>query len=219
MIDEKSNFKTVLQQHCAAMSIPLSELQLEQFEKLKNLLLKWNKAYNLTALKTEDKILSHHFMDSLTLIPHIEHNRIIDVGTGAGFPGLPLAIFYPEKQFVLLDSNGKKIRFVRHAISQLNLNKAQAMQHRVEEYQTDIFFDHCIVRAFSSLTDIVKKCRHLLKPNGTLIAMKGKLPKQELEEIEQDKSITSKSFEKLGVPNLNEERNIVILTFNKNNNN
>lgn len=147
------------------------------------LLVKWNRAYNLTAVRDPQQMVTRHLLDSLAVVPHLSGERIIDVGSGAGLPGIPLALALPEREFVLLDSNGKKSRFQIQARGELGLHNVAVVNSRVEEYRPDRLFDTVITRAFASVTDILSSSRHLLAPNGEVLAMKGTLPESELETL------------------------------------
>ncbi len=144
------------------------------------LLQKWNKAYNLTAIRDPQQMVTRHLLDSLAVVPHLCGERIIDVGTGGGLPGIPLALVFPERQFELLDTNSKKTRFLVQAKAQLGLENVEVVHARVEEYHTDRLFDCIITRAFASVTDILTSSRHLLTPIGEFLAMKGAVPEEEL---------------------------------------
>ena len=186
------------------------ELSAEQQEKLMNfiaLLCKWNRAYNLTAIREPKDMLIRHIFDSLVTIPHLQGDNIIDVGTGPGIPGIPLAIACPTRHFVLLDSNGKKIRFVRQAIAELGLENVSAYQHRVESFNEVGDFDSVLTRAFSDLPDIYAKTKHLLADKGMILAMKGKIPKEELKNFSSHVTVLT-----LKVPYLDEQRHLLCLT-------
>ncbi len=157
--------------------------QIEQLLAFIKLIAKWNKAYNLTAVRNNEDMARLHILDSLAILPHIEGKRVIDIGTGAGLPGIPLAIFLPEVEFVLLDSNAKKTRFVQQVILELKLKNVSVIHSRVEDYQPKLGFDIITTRAFTNLADMVKMTAHLLSPNGVLLAMKGLIPEAELAEI------------------------------------
>ena len=135
------------------------------------LLSRWNRITNLSGIKRLTDMVSVHLMDSLSVHPYLEGKTILDVGSGAGLPGIPLAILYPKKFFTLLDSNGKKTRFMRQAVIDLKLDNVQIIQERVEAFQGE--FDHVISRAFSSLKNFLDSSERLVKPGGTLLAMKG----------------------------------------------
>jgi 16S rRNA (guanine527-N7)-methyltransferase len=145
---------------------------------------KWNKAFNLSGIRDPETMLSHHLLDSLSLLPYIDGLRVADVGTGAGLPGLPLAICLPEVHFLLIDSNSKKTRFIFQTVAQLGLGNVEVVHGRVEDYAPDPVVDIVVSRAFASLSDFIGACRHLL---GTkLLAMKGRMPETELMTIPED---------------------------------
>ena len=144
------------------------------------LLAKWNRAYNLTAVRTPLEMVTRHLLDSLAVVPHFQAQRAIDVGTGGGLPGIPLAIVFPEREFVLLDSNSKKTRFLVQAKAELGLDNVTVVHSRVEEFRPAQTFDAVITRAFASVADILTSSRHLLGPGGKFLAMKGLVPADEL---------------------------------------
>ncbi|CAM4383134.1 MAG: Ribosomal RNA small subunit methyltransferase G [Legionella sp.] len=150
------------------------------------LLKKWNLAYNLTAVRDLESMVNKHLLDSLAIVPWVQGKRIIDVGTGPGLPGIPLAIALPEKSFVLLDSNGKKTRFLNEVKRQLDLKNLEIVQIRVENYHPTQGFDTVISRAFSSLAQMIHWTKHLVANDGIWLAMKGRYPDAELQEIEQN---------------------------------
>ncbi len=137
-------------------------------------LARWNKTFNLTGIRSEQDMVKQHLMDSFSIAPYVTGMRILDVGSGAGLPGLPLAILYPDKNFILLDSNGKKTRFMTQVVINLGLSNVQVVQSRVEEYRATPF-DQVLCRAFAPLATIVKKVSHLVAQDGSLLAMKGKI--------------------------------------------
>lgn len=149
------------------------------------LLAKWNKAYNLTAVREPREMVTRHLLDSLAVVPHLQGTRIIDVGSGAGLPGIPLALVFPERQFVLLDANSKKTRFLVQAKAALGLANVSVVHERVEAFQAERPFDCIITRAFASVADILIGSRHLLTPDGVFLAMKGSVPEAELAELPQ----------------------------------
>ena len=144
---------------------------------------KWNKTYNLTAIRNKEDMVILHVLDSLAILPFLQGTRILDIGTGAGLPGIPLALYAPDLEFVLLDSNAKKTRFVQQAILELRMDNVHVHQARVEVFEEDAGFDTIISRAFSNLEDFLAMSEHLLRENGKLLAMKGQHPKQELEQL------------------------------------
>ncbi|MFJ1268803.1 16S rRNA (guanine(527)-N(7))-methyltransferase RsmG [Legionella lytica] len=150
------------------------------------LLKKWNLAYNLTAVRDLESMVNKHLLDSLAIVPWVHGEHIIDVGTGPGLPGIPLAIAHPDKSFVLLDSNGKKTRFLNEVKRQLDLKNLEIVQIRVENYHPAQGFDTVISRAFSSLAQMIHWTKHLIAEDGIWLAMKGRYPDAELQEIEQN---------------------------------
>ena len=146
---------------------------------------RWNRRVNLTAIRDLETMVSGHILDSLVVRPLLEGRRVIDVGTGAGFPGLPLAIAEPQIEFGLLDSNGKKISFVRHVIGELGLSNATAIRARAEDYAPAERFDTVIARALASIPKLLQLAGHLIREEGVLLALKGKHPAAERESIEE----------------------------------
>lgn len=147
------------------------------------LLVKWNATYNLTAVRTPTDMVSKHLLDSLSVLPFLHEERIVDVATGAGLPGIPLALACPERQFVLLDSNGKKTRFVTHAVTALGLRNVEVVQSRAEDYRPVELFATVISRAFASLLDFMRLAGHLGAPHARFLAMKGQAPADELQAL------------------------------------
>lgn len=170
------------------------------------LLLKWNKAYNLTAVRNLADMIPLHIYDSLAIKDWLHGELIIDVGSGAGLPGIPLAISHPQLDFVLLDSNGKKTRFLQEVKRQLSLNNVQIEHNRVESYHPPQGFDTVISRAFSRLMQMTDWTHHLLKDDGYWLAMKGRYPDDELKELPY--SYTVKSY---NVPGIEGERCCVLI--------
>src|SRR5512139_64999 len=165
---------------CAALGLALPPASTDRLLDYIALLAKWNQAYNLTAVRDPGEMVTRHLLDSLAVAPHLTGQRIIDVGTGAGLPGIPLAILFPERQFVLLDSNGKKTRFLVQAKASLGLDNVTVIHSRVEEYRPEEPFDTVIARPFAALTDILSLCRHLVAKEGAVLAMKGDASEAEL---------------------------------------
>ncbi|MAA62031.1 16S rRNA (guanine(527)-N(7))-methyltransferase RsmG [Idiomarina loihiensis] len=190
--------------------IDLSEEQIERQLALVGLLDKWNKAYNLTSVRNPKDMLPRHIMDSLAVRKYLHGQRFIDVGTGPGLPGLPLAIAEPDKEFVLLDSLGKRIRFIRQVCHELKLTNVTAVQARVEDYQDEKQFDGVISRAFASLNDMLSWCEHLPAENGRFYALKGLYPQDELEQLPEQYKI--ESIEQINVPGIDASRHIVIIS-------
>ena len=196
-----------LQKMLALTELEVTEFQQKQLVQLVELLNKWNKAYNLTSVRDPSQMLVKHIMDSIVVSPYLQGNRLIDVGTGPGLPGLPLAILNPDKQFVLLDSLGKRLSFIRQAVLALGLKNVEFIQSRVEEYQPEEKFDVVLSRAFASLQDMLFWCKHLPKETGHFLALKGQFPKQEIAQL--DKQFEFIESISLHVPNLEGERCLV----------
>lgn len=146
---------------------------------------KWNAAYNLTAVRDLASMVTKHILDSLAISPWIKGQRMLDVGTGAGLPGIPLAITHPDIHFFLLDSNGKKIRFLNEVKRQLDLKNLEVVQSRVENYHPTQGFDTVISRAFSTIEQMIQWTKHLIAKDGIWLAMKGRFPDTELNALEQ----------------------------------
>lgn len=204
--------KSRLQGLLAQTSLQLTELQISQLVSLVEQLDKWNKAYNLTSVRDPMEMMVKHILDSLVVSPYLQGERFIDVGTGPGLPGLPLAIINPDKQFVLLDSLGKRITFIRQVCHLLKLDNVTAVQSRVENYQQNLDFDGVISRAFASLEDMLNWCSHLPTNNGKFYALKGLVPEQELENLPE--GLKLHSIESLTVPELEGQRHLVIIDKN-----
>lgn len=171
-----------------------------------SLLHKWNRSYNLTAIRDMDVMVTRHLLDSLAIAPWIRGKRLLDVGTGAGFPGIPLALIHPRIQVVLLDSNGKKIRFLQEVKRALAIDNIEIVQTRVENYHPPRGFDTVTSRAFSDLAQMLKWTNHLVDTNGIWLAMKGRYPETELASINLPYQVQSYK-----VPGLDGERCCVII--------
>ncbi|HGJ6156296.1 TPA: 16S rRNA (guanine(527)-N(7))-methyltransferase RsmG, partial [Salmonella enterica subsp. enterica serovar Give] len=169
-----------------------------------DMLHKWNKAYNLTSVRDPNEMLVRHILDSIVVAPYLQGQRFIDVGTGPGLPGIPLAIVLPDAHFTLLDSLGKRVRFLRQVQHELKLENITPVQSRVEAYPSEPPFDGVISRAFASLNDMVSWCHHLPGEKGRFYALKGQLPGDEIASLPDDFSV--ESVEKLRVPHLEGER-------------
>ncbi|EAU7018942.1 16S rRNA (guanine(527)-N(7))-methyltransferase RsmG, partial [Salmonella enterica subsp. enterica serovar Schwarzengrund] len=178
-----------------------------------DMLHKWNKAYNLTSVRDPNEMLVRHILDSIVVAPYLQGQRFIDVGTGPGLPGIPLAIVLPDAHFTLLDSLGKRVRFLRQVQHELKLENITPVQSRVEAYPSEPPFDGVISRAFASLNDMVSWCHQLPGEKGRFYALKGHLPGDEIASLPDDFSV--ESVEKLRVPQLEGERHLVIIKSNK----
>ena len=177
------------------------------------LLAKWNQAYNLTGIKKKEDMLFLNILDSMVLAPYVDKARIADVGTGAGLPGIPLAIYHPDKQFILIDSNSKKTRFIFQALVALGITNVTVVHSRVEDYASQPQVDIVTSRAFASLADFVQGCRHLLSQAGKFLAMKGQYPSLEIAELPD--TVRVSAVHPLKVPGLDAERHVVEMVFNK----
>jgi 16S rRNA (guanine527-N7)-methyltransferase len=178
-----------LQQGLDALALEIHACQLDALLAFIQLMVKWNQAYNLTAVRDPLDMVAIHLLDSLAVLPHLQAPRIADIGTGAGLPGIPLAICLPDQDFVLVDSNAKKTRFVRQAVLELKLKNVEVVHSRVELFKAKALFSTVITRAFAGMADIVKLTEHLLAEGGVLLAMKGRLPEQELAELKAAYSV------------------------------
>jgi 16S rRNA (guanine527-N7)-methyltransferase len=170
---------------------------------------KWNRKFNLTAIKGDEQMLTHHLLDSLSIHADLQGSRIADVGTGAGFPGLPLALVHPERRFTLIDSNGKKIRFVTHAARLLKLENVESLQARAEELKPATPFDTIVARACAPLPELLNKVARLCGPQTRILAMKGKRPDAELASLARAWQVLA--VRSLEVPGLNAARCLVTL--------
>ncbi|ENI7699054.1 16S rRNA (guanine(527)-N(7))-methyltransferase RsmG [Salmonella enterica] len=193
--------------------ILLTDHQKTQLVAYVDMLHKWNKAYNLTSVRDPAEMVVRHILDSIVVAPYLQGQRFIDVGTGPGLPGIPLAIVLPDAHFTLLDSLGKRVRFLRQVQHELKLENITPVQSRVEAYPSEPPFDGVISRAFASLNDMVSWCHHLPGEKGRFYALKGQLPEDEIASLPDDFSV--ESVEKLRVPQLEGERHLVIIKSNK----
>jgi 16S rRNA (guanine527-N7)-methyltransferase len=171
---------------------------------------RWNKTYNLTAVKKPAQMITRHLLDSLSVAPWVGNGSLLDCGTGAGLPGVPLAIAKPELDVTLLDSRGKKIRFLNHVRRELGLKNITPVQDRLESYVPDAPFDSIISRAFSDLASFARAAEHLAHPETRLLAMKGRYPDNEVRELPDNVRVDS--IEVLRVPELQEDRHLVIMS-------
>ncbi|MEZ8101744.1 16S rRNA (guanine(527)-N(7))-methyltransferase RsmG [Vibrio bivalvicida] len=206
-----SQLRTQLDDLISQTELEVSPRQREQLVGYVEMLDKWNKAYNLTSVRNPQEMLVKHIMDSIIVSTHLQGERFIDVGTGPGLPGIPLSIMHPDKTFVLLDSLGKRIRFIKQVLHELKIENVTPVQSRVEQYQPEDKFDGVLSRAFASMTDMVEWCHHLPKSqDGHFLALKGQLPQDEIEQLPEWCSVTD--VKALNVPQLEGERHLVILS-------
>lgn len=193
----------------SSLSFEITKEQKQKLIGFVELIAKWNKAYNLTSVRSIDEMLIKHIFDSIVVAPFLAHNTYADVGTGPGLPGVPLAIMHPDKKFVLIDSLGKRVRFIKQAIYELKIENVEAIQARVE-IVNDKKVDAVLSRAFASIKDMIVWCEHLLVEDGQFLALKGQIHQLELDEIPSSFKVIA--IEKLKVPNLDGERHLVSLT-------
>ena len=194
------------------MDIRLNKAQQRQLLAHIALVAKWNRRLNLTAITDGGDMVVNHILDSLSVMPYLKGNRILDVGTGAGFPGIPLAIAGPSTGITLLDSRGKRIEFLRYACHSLKLSNISLQNSRVEDYRPQQKFDTLVARAFSSLTRLVKLTGRCRSQGVRLLALKGKVPEDEIAELSSEVR-TRVTIEKIDIPWLNAQRHIVIFEF------
>lgn len=200
-----------LKQGSLALGLSLSDEAITLLLRYQDALVLWNKAYNLTAIREPKEMLVKHLLDSLSILKNLPEGRLLDVGTGGGMPGMIIALCQPERQCVLLDSNGKKIRFLKQFIADLKLKNVVAVQTRVENQQTINelgYFDVITSRAFASLTDFVLAAKPYMHHQSIIAAMKGLVP---VEEVEQLRSAFRTEVIALHVPSLDEQRHLVLL--------
>ena len=201
-----TNEEKLLRDGLIALNLPTDDDKVVKLLAFIALIEKWNKTYNLTAIR-RDEMVNLHLLDSVSILPHLEGKRMIDVGTGAGLPSIPLSIFCPDIEFQLLDSNAKKTRFVQQAILELKLPNVKVTHSRVEDFEPEKLFDTVLTRAFSSLPEIVQLTQHLISENGTLLCMKGQTPDEELAAVNGQTTLIS-----INVPHIEAERCLVKIT-------
>lgn len=193
----------------AALGVALTEHDAARLRQLLEELAHWNHRFNLTGLVDLESMVTHHVLDSLAVHRYLHGLAIADVGTGAGFPGLPLALVNPERRFTLIDSNGKKIRFVSHAVRTLGLMNAEPLQARVETLRPERPFDTVLARAFAPLPELLQAVTPLCGSETRVLAMKGKWPKSELESLPRLWRVADSH--PLTVPGLAESRCLLVL--------
>jgi 16S rRNA (guanine527-N7)-methyltransferase len=192
------------------MGVALTQRDASRLEQLLDELERWNRTYNLTAITKREESVTHHLLDSLAVQADLQGTAIADVGTGAGFPGLPLAILNPERRFTLIDSAGKKIRFVSHVAHALGLTNVEGLHIRVESLRPGKPFDSIVTRAFAPLPEMLEKVSPLCGPGTHVLAMKGKWPREEVAAIPMGWRIASSRD--LSIPGLKEARCVIVLT-------
>jgi 16S rRNA (guanine527-N7)-methyltransferase len=193
----------------AALGLDLDQEQRAALLHYAALLQRWNRVFNLTAVHDLDGIVTRHLLDALAVVPYLPTGRLVDVGSGAGLPGIPLAIACPELAVTLLDASAKRVRFVRQAVIELGLAKVDPVHARAEAYHAETPYDAVITRAFANISDMLTACRHLVAANGVILAMKGLRPDSELAALPPD--IVVRDVVPLAVPGLDAARHLVRL--------
>jgi len=206
----KSQKRSQLQAGIDALALACTKEQLDLLLAYLDMLERWNKTYNLTAIRDPIPMINLHLLDSLAVQPHVsEKKNLIDIGTGPGLPGIPLAIMNPDKNFTLLDSAGKKTRFLFQVRTELGLDNVLEINKRAEAFLPEVLYDTVLSRAFSSIPDMLKTCQHLVDRNGCFMAMKGKLPKSELSAIPKGYKVADVC--RLDIPNIDGERHLITI--------
>lgn len=194
----------------AAMGLNLGDDQQKQLLAFLGLLNKWNRAYNLTAVRDEGQMVSRQLLDSLSILPWVTTEHLLDVGSGGGLPGIPLAIVLPDRQFTLLDSNGKKTRFLNQCVLELGLENVEVIHGRAEDCRPDQPFNQISSRAFTALENLVHWCSDLLANDGEFLAMKGQFPDDEVTALPAGWQV--ESSHSLDVPGADGERHLLVVT-------
>lgn len=197
-----------LAQGLQALGLDLPAGAREKLVRFVLLLEKWNRVYNLSAVRDPLEMIPRHLLDSLSILPYVRGPRVLDIGTGAGLPGIPLAVALPQYDFTLLDSNGKKVRFVTQAVHELALGNVHPVQGRIEDFEPGEKFDTLIARAFAPIPDMLARAARLLAPSGRVLAMKGVYPHKELVQLDARWRVEAKA---LTVPGLAAARHVLIL--------
>ena len=205
--NDRSSLQLDLQRQLINNHWLLDETTIQKITQYLLLLEQWNQVYNLTSVSQTHQMIPKHILDSLAISPYLQGANILDVGTGAGLPGIPLALVHPHRRFTLLDSHGKKTRFLTHVSQKLALTNVDIMQHRVETWCAPGCFDTIISRAFTSLTDFLQKTKHLACQASVFLSMKGQYPAQEINGLDASFLITS--VNPLCIQGLNEQRHII----------
>lgn len=199
--------RTRLAAGAARLGLTLDPARIDSLMAYVALLVKWNRAYNLTAVRDPAEMIEKHLLDSLSVAPHLHGDRVCDVGTGAGLPGIPLAIVYPQRHFTLVDSNSKKTRFLVQAAAELKLHNVDAVHARAEQYRPAEPCSTVVTRAFATLADMLAASGHLVAPHGLFLAMKGAYPQDELAAVPSGFRV--QDVVELHVPGLEGARHLV----------
>ena len=199
----------LLHQGLAELGLDPQSCPCEAYLQYIELLAKWNRTYNLTGLRDKDRMIHVHVLDSLAILPHIRGKRCLDVGTGAGLPGFILALAQPDKKWTLLDSNGKKIRFLRQLLFEMKTENVEIVHSRAEKFLSSVTYSSIISRAFGTLDAYYRAVEHLLLPGTRALAVKGRLPDEELQQVAGWEG--SVSVEVLQVPGIRTHRSLVVL--------
>ena len=210
--DARQELLEKLEAGCRQMNIRVGKAQQQQLLAHIELIAKWNQRLNLTAIRDSGDMVVHHVLDSLSVMPWIKGKKILDIGSGAGFPGIPLAIVDPTTRITLLDSRGKRIEFLRYACHSLQLDNILLQKSRVEDYRPQQKFDTLVARAFSSLARLVELTAQCRSRGARMLALKGKYPQSEVAELPA-RTRTCTTIEKIDVPGLDAQRHIVIFEF------
>lgn len=192
-----------------ALGLDLSPDTQERLLAFAALLAKWNRVYNLTALRDESQMLTHHLLDSLSVLPHLDADNIADIGSGGGLPGIPLAITRPDMQIALVEISHKKASFLQQAKIELGLRNATIVNDRVEQWQPDDTFANVISRAFSDIADFVRLTQHAIDIDGRWFAMKGVNPHDEIAQLPADFRV--RKIVALDVPGLDASRHLIVI--------
>jgi len=198
-----------LERGLAALGLGLDPAQRAALLRFADLLQRWNRVYNLTAVRDPVATVTRHLLDALAVVPYLPPGRLIDVGSGAGLPGIPLAIALPDRDVTLLDASAKRVRFMQQAVIELGLDNAHPLQARAEAHRPGRPYDAVITRAFAGISDMLSACRHLVADDGVILAMKGQCPDAELAALPP--GIVLRDVVPLAVPGLDAARHLVRL--------
>lgn len=207
--------QAILHQGIEAAALPISEQIQQRLLDYLALMQKWNKVHNLTAVRDADEMVTLHLLDSLVVLPHIDAKHLLDVGSGAGLPGIPLAICLPDLDVTVIDSNSKKVSFMRQAKAELGITNLEVLDGRVEDIAPARKFEIIISRAFSDLSLFISLTHHLLDSQGKWLAMKGVYPEAELADLIKKTGVTASKVEVLKVPGLDAQRHLAFLPYQR----